>query len=155
MHTTLQSECAKLEAYTLLWTESTSEQLLVLSRLRTEGELPKMADNQWVHESPAFQRLELSHATVCTQASESKWARPEASTFPWTEATSETELVLSWLRTEGELTEMTRNPLVRESSAFQRLEPTHATVCTRAFDQSARDPRHVHCLGLNRLRNRS
>ena len=55
----------------------------------------------------------------------------------------------------GEQTEMAGNPWVRDNRAFQRLEPSHATVCTQASDQSARDPRYVHCLGLNQLRNRS
>ena len=52
------------------WTESTLEQVLVLSRLRTEGELTEMADNTWVRDSPAFHRLEPSHATVCSQPSD-------------------------------------------------------------------------------------
>ena len=43
------------------------EQVLVMSRLRTEGELTELAGNQWVRDSPAFQRLEHSHVTVCTQ----------------------------------------------------------------------------------------
>ena len=68
MHASLRSESARPEAFTLLWTESTSEQVLVLSRLRTDGGLPEMAVNPWVRESPSFQRLEPSHATVCTQA---------------------------------------------------------------------------------------
>ena len=46
------------------WTESTSEQVLVLSLMRTEGELTEMAGNQWVRDSHAFQRLVPSHATV-------------------------------------------------------------------------------------------
>ena len=41
------------------WTESTLEQLLVLSRLRTEVELTEMADNPWVRESLLFIDLGL------------------------------------------------------------------------------------------------
>jgi hypothetical protein len=75
--------------------------------------------------------------------------------FSWTELTLEQVLVLSWLRNKGELTKMTRNPWVCESPASQRHEPSHATVCTQASDQTAQDPRLGHCLGLNQLRNRS
>ena len=69
MHASLRSECAIFKAHTLPWTECTSEQVLVLSRLRTEGELPEMAGNPWVYESPAYHRLGPSHATACTEAS--------------------------------------------------------------------------------------
>ena len=57
------------------------------------------------------------------------------------------------LRTEGEMTEMAVNPWVRESPAYQRLEPFHATVCTQAPDQSLQYPRLIHGLGLNELWN--
>ena len=91
MHTSLRSECTKSKAYALPWTEPTSEQVLVLSRLRTKGGLPEMAVNPWVRESPAYQRHKRSHATYRIQTS----------------------------------------------------------------DQSAQNPRRIHCLGLNQLRNRS
>ena len=54
MHASLLSECAKPEAYAFPWTEPTSEQLLVLSRLRTVGEMTEMAVNQWVRECLDF-----------------------------------------------------------------------------------------------------
>jgi hypothetical protein len=47
---------------------------------------------------------------------------------------------LSWLRKEGDLTEMAGIPWVRESVALQRIEPFQTTVCMGAFDHSARDP---------------
>ena len=82
----------------------------------------------------------------------SECALSKAHTLPWTESTLEQVLVLSRLRTEGELTETAGNQWVRDSHAFQRLEPFHATVCTQPSDQSARNPRLMHCLGLNQLR---
>jgi len=76
-------------------------------------------------------------------------ARPDSCALSWTESTSEQVSVVSWLRTEGEMTKMADNPWVRESPSFQRLEPSHATVYMQASDQSARDPRLVDCLDLN------
>ena len=67
MHASLRSKCAKPEAYALPWTEPYSEQVEVLSRLRTEGEMTEMAVNPWVRKSLAFQRHEPSHATICIQ----------------------------------------------------------------------------------------
>ena len=84
----------------------------------------------------------------------SECARHEAYTLPWSETTSEQVLVLFRLRTKGYLTKIAGNPWDRESRASQRLEPFHATVCTQALDQSARNPRLVYCLGLNHFRNR-
>ena len=75
--------------------------------------------------------------------------------MPWSETTSKQVLVLSQLRTEGERSEMAVNPWVRESHSFHRLEPSHAPVCTQASDESARNSRLMHFLGLNQLRNRS
>jgi hypothetical protein len=62
---------------------------------------------------------------------------------------------LSWLRNGRELLDMSRNPWVRESRAYQRLQHSHAIVWTHASDQSARNPRHEHGLGLNPLWNMS
>ena len=60
MHESLRSECASAEAYTLPWPDLTLGQVLVLSWLRTEGELSEMPDNQWVRESPYFNDLGLT-----------------------------------------------------------------------------------------------
>ena len=92
--------------------------MLVLSWLRTEGELTEMAGNPWVRESPTFKRLEPFHSTVCTQTSGSECARPEAYALPCTESTLEQVLVLSRLRTEGKLPEMAVNQWIRESLLF-------------------------------------
>ena len=59
MRASVQLECARPEAYSLPWTESTSKQLLVLSRLRTEGELPEMAGTQCVVKALLFIDLSL------------------------------------------------------------------------------------------------
>ena len=54
----------------MAWTEPTLYQVLVLSRLRTEGEMTEMTVNTWVRESPPLQRHEPFHATVCIQSSD-------------------------------------------------------------------------------------
>jgi hypothetical protein len=43
----------------MAWTESTSEQVLVLSWLRTEGELTQIAGNLWVLKALLFNDLSL------------------------------------------------------------------------------------------------
>jgi hypothetical protein len=70
MDAILRSECTRPEAYTLPWTELTSEQALVWSCLRTKGKLTKMSEIHGTVITVLFSDLSISHATVCTQASD-------------------------------------------------------------------------------------
>ena len=62
-------------------------------------------------------------------------------------------LILPWMRTEFELTELAGNLLTREHPAYRQLGPSHATVHSQASDQSDREPRLSHGFGLDRLWN--
>jgi hypothetical protein len=56
--------------------------------------------------------------------------------------------------TPGRNPKMRRSFMAHKSPAFQRLEPSNDTVCTKASDQSSRGLMLVNCFGLNQLQNR-
>ena len=122
--------------------------------MRTEDDMTEMTGNPLIRESPCYSHSGLSQATDHAQASDQ--SAQELRVIHYFELSPlDQVLSLPCMRTKDDMNKLTGNPLIRESRDYRHCGLPQATDHAQATDQSAQEPRVIHCFELVHLWIRS